>query len=238
MSNVLTSSYTEDGKYIKKIQSFVLREGRMTKGQRHAIANHWQTYGIDYQVQPLDFIALFGRKAPVVLEIGFGMGDSLVAMAQAAPEKDFIGIEVHQPGVGACIQQAVALELSNLKVIHHDAVEVLENMIAVDSVAGLQLFFADPWHKKRHHKRRLVQTSFIELVHTKLAVQGFFHLATDWHPYAVHMLEVFAEHAGYENQSVTGDFIVRPPHRPMTKFEKRGQRLEHGVWDLLYQKAD
>lgn len=238
MSNVLTSSYTEDGKYIKKIQSFVLREGRMTKGQRHAIDSHWQTYGIDYQVRPLDFVVVFGRRAPVVLEIGFGMGDSLVAMAQAAPEKDFVGIEVHQPGIGACIQQAAARELPNLKVIHHDAVEVLENMIPVGAIAELQLFFSDPWHKKRHHKRRLVQPSFIQLVHTKLEARGFFHLATDWQPYAQHMLAVFAEHSGYVNQSATGDFIERPSHRPLTKFEKRGQRLKHGVWDLLYQKVD
>jgi tRNA (guanine-N7-)-methyltransferase len=230
------AEYTPEGKYKRQIRSFVLREGRLTQGQQRALDEHWDHYGVDYQAEPLDFTLLFKRQAPVVLEIGFGMGKSLIEMAQAEPEKDFIGIEVHKPGVGACIQAASEAGVKNLKVIHHDAVEVLQKMIPDGSLHALQLFFADPWHKKKHHKRRIVQIPFVELVASRLEVGGFFHLATDWMHYAEHILEVLPHVTTLKNTSATGDFIPRPQSRPYTKFEQRGQNLGHGVWDLMYQK--
>jgi tRNA (guanine-N7-)-methyltransferase len=180
---------------------------------------------------------LFGREAPVVVEIGFGMGKSLVEMAAASPEKDFIGIEVHRPGVGACLGDAGELGLTNLRVMEHDAVEVLKNMLPQESLSRLQLFFPDPWHKKRHHKRRIVQAEFVELIRTKLAIGGHLHMATDWEPYAQHMAEVANANEGYTNTASEGDYVPRPDYRPITKFETRGQKLGHGVWDLIYKRT-
>ena len=178
------------GVYVSKVKSFVKREGRLTKAQEKALEDHWPTKGIDYAEAPLSLSEIFGRSAPVVVEIGFGMGKSLVEMAANAPEKDFIGIEVHRPGVGACLAEASEQGVENLRVMDHDAVEVLKNMIPDGSLSRLQLFFPDPWHKKRHHKRRIVQPEFVELVRTKLAIGGCFHMATDWEQYAEHMLDV------------------------------------------------
>lgn len=192
--------------------------------------------GVEYQTQPVDLKELFGRDAPVVLEIGFGMGASLVTMAGNNPQQNFLGIEVHSPGVGACLADAHEAELSNLRVMCHDAVEVLENMIPDGSLEMVQLFFPDPWHKARHNKRRIVQTPFVELVLRKLKVGGVFHMATDWQHYAEHMLEVMNGVADYRNQSETGDYVPRPASRPLTKFELRGQRLGHGVWDLMFER--
>ncbi|GGI73158.1 tRNA (guanosine(46)-N7)-methyltransferase TrmB [Shewanella gelidii] len=236
MSEVTTAEFNEDGKYLRKVRSFVLREGRLTKGQAQAMEQQWPVMGIDYSDQAIDLNEVFGRDADTVLEIGFGMGASLVEMAKAAPSENFIGIEVHKPGVGACLADAAAAEVTNLKVFHHDAVEVLEHTIADNSLARVQLFFPDPWHKKRHHKRRIVQTEFAELILRKLKVGGVFHLATDWENYSEHMLEVMSAVDGYRNQSKTNDFVERPEHRPLTKFEARGQRLGHGVWDLMFEK--
>lgn len=225
------------GVYVSKVKSFVKREGRLTKAQTRAIEAFWPTMGIDYQNAKLDLSVLFNRTAPVVIEIGFGMGKSLVEMAAAAPEKNFIGIEVHRPGVGACLAEAGELGLTNLRVMDHDAVEVLKNMIPDSALSRLQLFFPDPWHKKRHHKRRIVQPEFAALIKTKLQIGGCFHMATDWEPYAEHMAEVMNATEGYANTADEGNYVPRPEYRPITKFETRGQKLGHGVWDLIYERA-
>ncbi|WP_372626094.1 tRNA (guanosine(46)-N7)-methyltransferase TrmB [Arsukibacterium sp.] len=227
---------SENVPYMRKIRSFVLREGRLTKGQQNALDNHWPAFGLAYQSTPLNLTEVFGRAAPVVLEIGFGMGKSLVTMAQHAPDKNFIGIEVHKPGVGACLGDAAAAGLGNLRLFEHDAVEVLNDTIADSSLSTVQLFFPDPWHKKRHHKRRIVQHDFVQLLRQKLQIGGVFHMATDWQNYAEHMLEVMQTAEGFANLSATGNYVERPEHRPLTKFEQRGQRLGHGVWDLMFER--
>ena len=225
------------GVHISKVKSYVKREGRLTKAQQRAIDEFWPTMGIDYQNAPLNLTEVFGRSAPVVLEIGFGMGKSLVEMAAASPDKDFIGIEVHRPGVGACLAEAGAQSLTNLRIMDHDAVEVLQNMITNNSLSRLQLFFPDPWHKKRHHKRRIVQPEFANLVASKLQIGGHFHMATDWEPYAEHMAEVVNSTSGFTNTAQDGNYVPRPEYRPITKFETRGQKLGHGVWDLIYERT-
>ncbi len=237
MSEVTTAEFNEEGKYLRKVRSFVLREGRLTKGQAQAIDKNWSTMGLEYSPEALDLSKVFERDADTVLEIGFGMGASLVEMAAAAPEKNFIGIEVHKPGVGTCLMAAEEAGLTNLRVYHHDAVEVLEHAIADGSLARVQLFFPDPWHKKRHHKRRIVKQEFVQLLRRKLKIGGVFHMATDWENYAEHMLEVMDASEGYANQSNTADYVERPDYRPLTKFEARGQRLGHGVWDIMFEKT-
>jgi len=239
MTEVTTNEYTEDGKLVRKVRSFVRREGRLTKGQETALKECWPTMGIDYQNDFLVWGEVFGNNNPVVLEIGFGMGASLVDMAKNTPEKNFIGIEVHRPGVGACLSAASEAEIPNLRLMCHDAVEVFANMIPDNSLATLQLFFPDPWHKKRHHKRRIVQLDFSEMVRQKLIPKvGIFHMATDWKDYAEHMIEVMNQAPGYTNIAVEGDYILRPEDRPLTKFEARGNKLGHGVWDIKFQRVD
>lgn len=225
-----------EGKYIRKVRSFVKREGRLTKGQAAALERSWPTMGLTHSQGLLNLTEVFGREAPTVLEIGFGMGRSLVAMAKAAPEKNFIGIEVHRPGVGACLLEAEEAEVSNLRVYEHDAVEVLADCIADGSLATVQVFFPDPWHKKRHHKRRLIQPEFVDLLRKKLAIGGVLHLATDWQNYAEHMLEVMQAAPKWRNLSADNTYVPRPEERPLTKFEQRGERLGHGVWDLKFER--
>lgn len=238
MTEVTKPQLTEDGKIVRRIRSFVRREGRLTKGQENAINDCWPLMGIDFIEQRLDWNDVFGNANPVVLEIGFGMGASLVEMAQNAPEKNFLGIEVHSPGVGACLASAQEAGVTNLRVMCHDAVEVFEHMIPDNSLVTLQLFFPDPWHKKRHHKRRIVQLGFAEMIRNKLILnEGVFHMATDWENYAEHMVEVMNEAPGFENIATDGDFIPRPDERPLTKFEARGHRLGHGVWDIKYRRT-
>ncbi|MEO9947503.1 MAG: tRNA (guanosine(46)-N7)-methyltransferase TrmB [Paraglaciecola sp.] len=227
----------KSGVYIRKIQSFVKREGRLTQGQARAIEQYWPTMGLEHKAGSLIFSEVFGRSAPVVLEIGFGMGKSLVEMAANEPEKDFIGIEVHRPGVGACLNEAAEQSVTNLKLFEHDAVEILADCVADNSLARVQLFFPDPWHKTRHHKRRIVQSEFVQKLRAKLAIGGVFHMATDWENYAEHMLEVMSEAEGFKNQSETNDYVPRPEQRPLTKFEQRGHRLGHGVWDLMFERV-
>ncbi len=222
--------------YMRKIRSFVLREGRLTKGQQQALETYWPDFGLEYQPQLIDLTQVFSRDAHRVLEIGFGMGKSLVEMAAAAPEKDFIGIEVHKPGVGACLGEIAAQGLTNLRLFEHDAVEVLNHCIADNSLDTVQLFFPDPWHKKRHHKRRIVQPEFVQAIRKKLKTGGVFHMATDWENYAEHMLEVMSAAEGFANLSQAKNYVERPEHRPLTKFEQRGQRLGHGVWDLMFER--
>nr|WP_188027145.1 tRNA (guanosine(46)-N7)-methyltransferase TrmB [Tolumonas osonensis] len=226
---------TEEGKFMRRIRSFVRREGRLTKGQERALQELWPVMGVEFRDEMLDLAQLFGREAPVVLEIGFGMGKSLVEMAAAAPEKNFIGIEVHRPGVGACLSSAQDAGITNLRLFCHDAVEVLGQMIPDESIDTLQLFFPDPWHKARHHKRRIVQPAFVQMLRPKLKIGGVFHMATDWENYAEHMLEVMNAAEGFVN-TVEGDYAPRPDSRPLTKFEQRGHRLGHGVWDLLFAR--
>lgn len=208
----------------------------MTPKQRTALEKLWSVYGIDYQDSHLDLQALFGREAPCVIEIGFGMGHSLLHLAERHPENNYLGIEVHRPGVGALLANIEETQLTNLKIICHDAVEVLENSISDNSVDNILLFFPDPWPKKRHHKRRLVQPVFAELIHAKLKSKGQFHLATDWQDYAEQMLLVMSDHSGFINLAGTGQFLPRPDTRPLTKFEKRGLQLGHDVWDLVFVK--
>ncbi|MCC2617666.1 tRNA (guanosine(46)-N7)-methyltransferase TrmB [Aestuariibacter halophilus] len=227
----------EAGVYVRKIQSFVKREGRLTKAQARAIEEGWASMGLNPQDGLLDQQQVFGRQAPLVLEIGFGMGKSLVEMASNEPDKDFVGIEVHRPGVGTCINDALEAGLTNLKVYCHDGVEILRDCIGDASLSRVQLFFPDPWHKKRHHKRRIVQPDFVESLRHKLAIGGVFHMATDWENYAQHMLEVMQQAPGYTNLSATNDYVPRPERRPLTKFEQRGHRLGHGVWDLMFERS-
>ncbi len=226
----------QEGKYIRKVRSFVKREGRLTNGQAKALEEFWDIMGLNHKDGMIDPVTLFGNNNPVVLEIGFGMGKSLVEMAKNAPELNFIGVEVHRPGVGACIALAQEEGVSNLKVYEHDAIEILADCIPAECLTTVQLFFPDPWHKKKHHKRRIVQASFVEAIRQKLKVGGVFHMATDWENYAECMLEDMTSSPGYTNLSENGDYVPRPDSRPLTKFENRGQNLGHGVWDLQFEK--
>ncbi|MGQ0286581.1 tRNA (guanosine(46)-N7)-methyltransferase TrmB [Pasteurellaceae bacterium 22721_9_1] len=236
---VETAEFTEDGRYKRKVRSFVLRTGRLSEFQRNIMNENWADYGLDHQTSHFNFEQIYGNSYPVILEIGFGMGKSLVEMAEQNPDKNYLGIEVHTPGVGACLAYALEKGVKNLRVICHDATEILRDCIADGALAGLQLFFPDPWHKAKHHKRRIVQPHFVETVTQKLASGGFIHFATDWQNYAEHMLEVLQSmenQVGIYNTSATNDYIPRPDFRPLTKFEQRGHRLGHGVWDLYFIK--
>ena len=210
----------------------------MTDGQRNAFENSWSTYGLKLADGAIDTDTVFGRSGPKVLEIGFGMGDSLLQMAVAEPSTDFIGIEVHPPGVGTIMNIAQSGGISNLRVYLADANDVLEECFPPQSIDRLQLYFPDPWHKKKHNKRRIVQPQFVQLVRERLRPSGVLHMATDWQHYAEQMLETLDEAEGFENIAGIGQYSARPDYRPMTKFEKRGERLGHGVWDLIYKKRD
>lgn len=228
----------EDKSHHREIKSFVMRAGRMTDGQQRGLEQGLPRFGLSLEAGAPDFDALFGRQAPRTLEIGFGMGHSLLEMAAAAPEQDFIGVEVHRPGVGALLNGLLTQQLTNVRVYPCDAMEVLRNCVADASLDRLLLFFPDPWHKSKHHKRRLVQPAFVQLVREKLKVGGVLHMATDWEAYAEHMLEVMAVAPGYHNLAVDGPYVPRPAERPSTKFERRGERLGHGVWDMKFQRVD
>lgn len=219
----------------RTIKSFVLRQGRMTEAQERAYAEQWQRFGLDFAHQSaLDFATIFGNPNPVVLEIGFGMGDSLVEMAAAHPEQNFLGIEVHKPGVGRALMNIAKRELSNIRVMRHDAVEVLREAIADNSLSRVQIYFPDPWHKARHHKRRLIQAPFLQLAHQKLRLGGELHVATDWEHYAEWIRDLLREQPAWHNLGNADGYSPRPEHRPETKFERRGLKLGHGVWDLRY----
>jgi tRNA (guanine-N7-)-methyltransferase len=218
----------------RAIRSFVVRAGRMGRGQVRALVELAPRYVISYGPQPIDAAALFGRRTPLVLEIGFGMGDATATIAQALPDTDFIGVEVHPPGVGSLLQRIEERGLTNLRIVQHDAVPVLENMISPASLAGVNVYFPDPWHKKRHHKRRLIQPAFVALLANRLAPGGTLHCATDWQPYAEQMLAVLQAEPTLRNTAE--GFAPRPAHRPLTKFEARGLGLGHGVWDLVFEK--
>jgi len=221
----------------RSIRSFVTRSGRITEAQTRALEHLWPKYGIELDAQPLDLDAAFGRHAPRVVEIGFGNGENIAALAGAHPERDYLGIEVHRAGVGRLMLAAEGAGLSNLRIICHDAVEVLERQLAPDSLDEILILFPDPWHKKRHHKRRLIQPTFIALAVSRLKRGGLLRLATDWEPYAVQMLEVLGSQAGLVNLSPDGGYAEKPVERVTTRFEKRGARLGHGVWDLAFRRA-
>jgi tRNA (guanine-N7-)-methyltransferase len=220
----------------RPIRSFVVRAGRMTTGQTRALEEFWPRYGVEFSPVSLDLDALFGRSAPRTFEIGFGNGEHLAALALAHPERDYFGIEVHRPGVGHLFMLAAANGSTNLRASQHDAVEVLREQIAPAALDELLLLFPDPWHKKRHHKRRLIQPPFVELAASRLKAGGVFRLATDWEEYAVQMLEVLGASSSFTNLSPSGGWMPRPDERAPTRFEKRGARLGHGVWDLAFAR--
>ncbi len=220
----------------RQIKSFVRRCGRMTASQKTAYATHWLRCGIEFQSNPIDTNALFGRSAPLVLEIGFGMGQSLLQMAVDEPDKDFIGVEVHRPGIGKLMHMLVQQEISNIRVMEHDAVDVLKHCVRDESLSRVQIYFPDPWHKTRHHKRRLIQMDFVELLCRKLKQEGVIHIATDWSHYAEQILSILQSTDSLNNCSSDQTYVPRPSWRPVTKFERRGERLGHGVWDLVFQK--
>jgi tRNA (guanine-N7-)-methyltransferase len=218
----------------RAIRSFVLRAGRMGTGQQKAMETLAPRYVLPHAARPIDFAAVFGRRAPVILEIGFGMGDATARIAAARPGDDFIGVEVHTPGVGALLKRIGEQGLANLRIVQHDAVEVLRDMIPPGSLAGIHVYFPDPWHKKKHHKRRLIQPAFVAELAARLAPGGYLHCATDWQPYAEQMLQVLSAEPALAN---TADgYAPRPEWRPLTKFEDRGLRLGHGVWDLVFTR--
>jgi len=219
----------------RPIRSFVLRQGRMSNAQTRALETLLPRWGIPYQEELLDLNTIFGRAAPKILEIGFGMGDSTAAIAAAHPQNDYLGIEVHGPGVGSLLNQIEALGLTNLRVIQHDAVEVLKHMIAPASLDGVHIFFPDPWHKKKHHKRRLIQPERVALLCEKLKDSGYLHAATDWQEYAEHILAVLSAEPRLANTAA--DYALKPDYRPLTKFEQRGIKLGHGVWDIVFRRG-
>jgi len=219
----------------RPVRSFVLRQGRMTPAQARAFDEHWARYGLDVGEAPLDLDAVFGRRARRVLEIGFGNGEALCEAAAAEPDTDFIGIEVHGPGVGRLLKDAAAAGIGNLRVFQQDAVEVLDRAIAAHSIDEVRLFFPDPWPKKKHHKRRLLQPDFAARVRRVLVPGGRLHMATDWPDYAEHMLAVMEAAPGWRNLAGQGCYSERPDSRTLTHFEKRGLRLGHPVHDLIHQ---
>lgn len=233
-----TESQEVEPKNMRTVKSFVLRAGRVTEGQQKALDDVWPQMGLELSQGLLDLDVVFGREAPVVLEIGFGMGDSLVEMANDQPEKNYIGIEVHRAGVGRLLSNADKQGLTNIRVFCHDAIDILAQCIPDGSLDCIQLFFPDPWHKKRHHKRRIVQSEFAQTLRKKLKVGGVFHMATDWENYAEHMMEVMSAEEGYANVAGEGVYSPQPKWRPVTKFQKRGERLGHGVWDLMFEKTE
>ncbi len=216
----------------RHIRSFVLRQGRVSTAQQRAIDTLLPRYGILYAAQPLDLDRAFGRAAPKILEIGFGMGDSTATIAQANPENDYLALEVHTPGVGNLLKLIDAQQLTNIRIIQHDAVEVLRDMIGNATLDGVHIFFPDPWHKARHNKRRLIQPAFIAQLVQKLKPGGYIHAATDWQDYAEQILAVLGAEPLLQNTA--SDYAPRPSYRPLTKFEQRGIRLGHGVWDLIF----
>ena len=219
----------------RPVRSFVLRAGRLGTGQARALAELGPRFVLPFQSSPPDWDAVFGRSAPRVLEIGFGMGQATAAIAAARPDLDFIGVEVHQPGVGALLREIGDRGLTNVRILQHDAVQVLRQMLAPASLAGVLVFFPDPWHKKRHHKRRLIQRALVDLLASRLAAGGWLHCATDWDDYAQQMLQVLGSCPALANTAA--GFEPRPAMRPLTKFEARGLKLGHGVWDLLFTRC-
>ncbi|MBT4520385.1 MAG: tRNA (guanosine(46)-N7)-methyltransferase TrmB [Halieaceae bacterium] len=221
----------------RPIRSYVLRMGRMTPAQRRGMDIGWPKWGLAFGEGLLDFDAVFEQPGPRVLEIGFGMGQSLVAMGKASPDTNFIGIEVHRPGVGKLMHSMLENGVDNIRVYCHDAVEILRDCIPPESLDTVQIFFPDPWHKKRHHKRRLIQPPFLEQLQSRLKPGGLLHLATDWEDYALQMMSVLGEARGWRNRYGEQRYAPRLGCRPPTNFERRGERMGHGVWDLMFERT-
>ena len=221
---------------IRKLRSFVIRGGRLTAAQQYALETLWPRYGIDYCAEPLDVASLFPTVQPLLVEIGFGNGETLIHLAQNHPDRNFIGIEVHPPGVGRLLNEIARFDLTNIRVIRHDAVEVLEYMLPVSSCDQFYLMFPDPWPKKRHQKRRILQPALIDQIVRCLKPGGSFHLATDWQDYSQQMLQLLSETPVLKNRYGEGRFASEPSERPLTRFEARGRRLGHDVWDLVFDK--
>lgn len=221
----------------RKIKSYVLRAGRVSNRQQQGLDLWIKDYALSMADSPWNLAEEFRREADTIVEIGFGMGTSLLQMAENNPELNYIGIEVHQAGVGSLAADLHDHQLTNVRIVAHDAVEAFQTKIADNSLAGIQIFFPDPWHKKRHHKRRLIQPEFIQLLSQKIKTGGFIHCATDWQEYAEHMLEVLSVAPGLHNSQAEGGYSPKPESRPLTKFELRGERLGHGVWDLIFLKS-
>ncbi|MEO9148056.1 MAG: tRNA (guanosine(46)-N7)-methyltransferase TrmB [Burkholderiaceae bacterium] len=221
---------------LRRVRSFVRRAGRSTLAQVRAVEQLAPRYVLPYQPEVLDLPAAFGRPAPTVLEIGFGMGEATAQIAALLRDTDFLCCEVHEAGVGALLKRIGEQDLSNIRIVSHDAVDVLDQMIAPGTLAGIHVFFPDPWHKTRHHKRRLLQPPFVQQLSSRLSAGGYLHCATDWQPYAEQMLEVLSAEPTLSNTSATGTYAERPDYRPLTKFEQRGLRLGHGVWDLVFRR--
>lgn len=222
----------------RPIRSFVLRQGRLTKGQERALQTQWPIFGIDYASNSLQLNTVFGREtSKKILEIGFGMGETTAKIAQTLPDCDFLAVEVHTPGVGSLLKQIEEQKIQNIRIIQHDVVEVLANMIDDASLDGVHIFFPDPWHKKRHHKRRLIQAGFIQKLCAKLKVGAYLHVATDWQEYAEWVLDVLKAEPQLQNTaSDASGYAEKPSYRPLTKFENRGIKLGHGVWDMVFLK--
>ncbi|MGP1953033.1 MAG: tRNA (guanosine(46)-N7)-methyltransferase TrmB [Arsenophonus sp. ET-KM2-MAG3] len=236
IKNVFTPEVDEEGKVIRRIHSFVRRHRQLSLCQKNILKILWLKMGIDFTDQLLLFSSLFKNSEPVILEIGFGTGASLVNMAKKNMTKNFLGIEVYIPGICACLSAAKQANLNNLRVICHDAIEVLEKMIPTNSLNIIQLFFPDPWNKTKHNKRRIIQQSFANLILDKLKLGGMFYIATDWQPYAEYILNVMNKISGYRNLSETDNYVQRPSSRLMTKFEKRAEQFGHRVFDLIFEK--
>ncbi len=232
----MTVEKNKDGRILRRIKSYVRREGRLTSSQARAMHELYPKFGIEYQAQQLDLVAEFERLADTFIDIGFGTGTSVVHMAALNPEHNHIGVEVHRPGVGSLLLQVEKNNYKNVRVVCYDVMDVLKNMVPDESLSGAFLFFPDPWHKRKHHKRRLVQATFIQLLRKKLQPGGFFHMATDWQHYAQHMMKEMNVAEGFNNQAGENNYSERPDYRPTTKFEQRGHRLGHAVWDLIFIK--
>jgi len=235
---LMTTQQDESGTFLRRIKSYVLREGRLTSSQARAMKELYPKFGIQHQKQLLDLSVVFDRDAPCFLDIGFGTGTSVVHMAALNPEHNHLGVEVHGPGVGSLLLRVEENNFSNVRVIYFDVMDILNDMIPDASLTGVFLFFPDPWHKRKHHKRRLVQESFIQLLRKKLVIGGFFHMATDWKHYAEHMMKEMSIAEGFQNKIADREYSERPDYRPITKFEQRGQRLGHSVWDLIFIKQN
>ena len=234
-SQTTTTANPEEDLKQRRIRSFVLRQGRLTKGQEKALTDQWPRFGVEYKPERIDLSAISGRAdSPKILEIGFGMGETTAKIAQTLPEKDFLGVEVHTPGVGALLKLIEESSIPNIRIIQHDAVDVLNHMLPDASLDGVHIFFPDPWHKKRHHKRRLIQSEFVKLLCAKIKLGGYLHVATDWQEYAEWVLEVLQAEPLLKNTAQ--EYAEKPAYRPLTKFENRGIKLGHGVWDLVFSR--
>ncbi len=236
-NSIQAESSSGEARDRRHVRSFVLRAGRLTEGQKRALEELWPVHGLPECGDSLDLAGLFGNDHPVIMEIGFGNGEATWQMAAAHPEENYLAVEVHRPGVGHLLLKLEEHGINNVRIACEDAVELLRKRIGAESLSGVRIYFPDPWPKKRHYKRRIIQAGFIGLLAEKMRPGGILHLATDWAPYAEHMLEVMHTSRDFENLSPAGQFVPRPAWRPETKYEKRGERLGHGVFDLLFRRT-